>query len=476
MEQGKTITQCAELLKNKKISSVELTKEYLKRAHYSNKELNAYITICDDAALEMAAAADKKLAEDGAHPLCGVPFGVKDAICTAGIRSTASAKILDNYVPPFDATVVGKIRDLGGVIIGKHNCDAFGHGASNENSHYGPVRNPHDITKVPGGSSGGSAAAVAADLCVYAIGEDTGGSVRQPASFCGLAGLRPSYGRNSRYGIMPMASSLDTVGPIAKTVEDVAILMEVMAGADKLDSTTVPVAVPRYTDFLERGVKGWKVGLPREYFEGALHEDVAARMEEAKKRLIDLGCELVDVSLPHTKYAVPTYYIVVPAEDSSNLGRFDGMRYGVRSSEKSLGDAYEQARAAGFPDECKRRIFIGTYVLSAGYYDAYYKRAQQVRTLIIRDFDEVFKQVDVLLTPTSPFPAFNIGEKSDDPIQMYLADIFLSGSSLAGVPSISVPAGVSATGLPIGAQFIAPRLKEEKVLNIAHQFERVGFV
>lgn len=463
-----TIAQAAEGLRQKEFSSVELTEACLRRVEERNPDLNAFITVCADVARQAAARADELIAQGGGGALTGIPFAVKDAICTAGVRSTGAAKILDNYIPPFDATVIGKIRQQGGVLVGKTNCDAFGHGASNENSMYGPVRNPHDLTKVAGGSSGGSAAAVADNLCLYSIGEDTGGSIRQPAAFCGIVGLRPSYGRNSRYGIMPMASSFDTVGPLTKTVADCALVMEVIAGFDARDASTVPVAVPRYSEAIKNlsGSRRLKIGVPKEYFEV---EGLDPEVEELTKKLVNQLSAVVDVvavSLPHTKYAIAVYYIIVPSEDSSNLARLDGIRYGVRAPAGDLFGVYARSRAAGFPEEVKRRIMIGTYALSAGYYDAYYKKAARVRTLIIRDFDEVFKKVDLLLTPASPFPPFGIGEKAGDPLALYLADVFMSPASVAGVPGLTIPMGKTASGLPLGLQIIGPRLKEELVLGV----------
>ncbi|MDD2758359.1 MAG: Asp-tRNA(Asn)/Glu-tRNA(Gln) amidotransferase subunit GatA [Patescibacteria group bacterium] len=466
-----TIKTASAGLRKKEFSAVELTEACLAKIKKRNKTLNAFITVAEDEALADATAADKKI-NNNSNLLAGIPFGVKDAICVAGMRATGAAKILDNYTAPYEATVIKKIRSAGGIIIGKNNCDAFGHGASNENSMYGPVRNPVDETKVAGGSSGGSAAAVADHECIYAVAEDTGGSIRQPASFCGVAGLRPSYGRNSRYGIMPMASSLDTVGPMAKTVEDLALIMEVIAGHDPKDATTVTDAVPAYTEELEKSVKGMTVGVPVEYFnvkgiDPEVEKIIDAKIDALKK----LGCKIVSVSLPHTKYAIAAYYILVPSEDSSNLGRLDGVRYGVRAKTKNLFDLYAESRAAGFPEEVKRRILIGTYALSAGYYDAYYKKAQKVRTLIKRDFDEVFKKVDALITPTSPFPAFGLGEKAGDPLALYLSDIFVSPAAVAGVPALSVPAGVTKAGLPVGAQLIGPRMGESVILRLGHHLE-----
>jgi len=471
-----TITGARAGLEKKEFSAVELTQSCLTRIEKRNPTINAFITITKDLALEEAQKSDEMIAQGKADVLTGIPFSVKDAICTAGVRSTASAKMLDNYIPPFDATVIQKIREKGAVLVGKTNCDAFGHGASNENSMYGPVKNPHDESKVAGGSSGGSAASVADHQCLFSIGEDTGGSIRQPAALCGIAGLRPSYGRNSRSGIMPMASSLDTVGPMAKTVEDIALLMEVMAGFDPKDATTVKEIVPRYTKGLNESIQKMKIGIPKEYFdiEGMDEETkniVWKKIEQVKE---EYDVELVEVTLPHTKYAVPVYYIVVPSEDSSNMGRLDGIRYGVREEGNDLFDVYAKSRGQGFPEEVKRRIMIGTYALSAGYYDAYYRKAQQVRTLIIRDFETVFQDVDALLTPTSPFPAFGIGEKSNDPLSMYLADVFAVPASVAGIPALSLNAGMTKSALPVGIQIICPRLQEQKLLNLGHKIEKLS--
>lgn len=467
-----TIKQASEVLKKKKFTSVELTKDCLARIKKRNQEINAFITVDEDLALQEAKQADVMLEKGEGTILTGIPFCVKDSIAVKGARSTAAAKILDNYIPPFDATVIEKIRSAGAVLLGKNNCDCFGHGASNENSMYGAVKNPHDLSKVSGGSSGGSAVAVADNMCIFAIAEDTGGSIRQPASFCGISGLRPSYGRNSRYGVMPMASSLDTVGPMAKTVEDIAILMEIMAGKDEKDATTVLDKVPKYTKSLKKDIKGLTIGIPKEYFEApGMNEEVKNIIKKQIEALAEKGCKIKEVSLPYTKYAIAVYYIIVPSEVSSNLGRLDGVRYGVRANEKNLFDLYTKSRAQGFHEEVKRRILIGTYALSAGYYDAYYKKAQQVRTLICQDFENVFQEVDALFTPTSPFPAFALGEKSSDPLSLYLADVFVSPAGLSGVPAISVPAGITKAGLPVGAQIIGPRLAEEKVLQIANQIK-----
>lgn len=464
-----TIKEAVEGLRSKKFSAVDLTKSCLSRIKERNSEINAFITVCEESALEEARLADERIKNGTAEMLTGIPFAVKDAICTADIRSTGAAKILDNYIAPFDATVIAKLRAQGAVLLGKNNCDTFGHGASNENSMYGPVKNPCDLTKVAGGSSGGSAAAVADNMALFTIAEDTGGSIRQPASLCGIVGLRPSYGRNSRYGIMPMASSLDTVGPMTKTVEDMASVMQMIAGIDNADATTVADVVPDYTKKMLSKIKGLKIGVPKEYFEiDGIDSEVEKITRENIEKLKKLGCQIEEVSLPHTKYAIAVYYILVPCEDSSNLGRIDAVRYGVRTANDSLLNLYARSRADGMPEEVKRRILIGTYALSAGYYDAYYKKAQQVRTLIKRDFDEVFKKVDVLITPTSPFPAFGIGEKSSDPLSLYLADVMVSPSAVAGMPGLSVPGGITKNGLPVGVQIIGPRLSEATVMQVGY--------
>ncbi|HBU06671.1 MAG TPA: Asp-tRNA(Asn)/Glu-tRNA(Gln) amidotransferase GatCAB subunit A [Candidatus Magasanikbacteria bacterium] len=464
-----TIKQAYDGLKAGDFTSVELTKACLKQIKKRNPDLNAFISVFEDEALAEAKEADKKIKAGKQEMLTGIPFAVKDAICTADRRSTAAAKILDNYVPSYDATVIKKIREQGAVLIGKNNCDSFGHGASNENSMYGPVKNPHDLTRVAGGSSGGTAVAVADHMCIFGIAEDTGGSIRYPASFCGIVGLRPSYGRNSRFGIMPMASSLDTVGPMGKTVEDCALLQEIIAGHDPLDATTADVEVSKYTNNLKiKRLKNLKIGVPKEYFslEG-MDRETRDIVNSKIERLKDLKIDIVPVSLPMTKYAIAVYYIIVPCEDSSNLSRMDGIRYGVRKNSKDLYNTYATTRARGFPEEVKRRIMIGTYALSAGYYDAYYKKAQKVRTLIIQDFEKVFQKVDLLVTPTSPFPAFKIGEKVSNPLAMYLTDVFVGPAAVAGLPAISVPAGKTKAGLPVGLQIIGPRMGEEKIFQLA---------
>jgi len=467
-----TLSEAMAGLREKKFTSLELTKACLDRIKERNGEINAFITVSEETALAEAQKADEMIAKGEIKSLTGIPFAVKDAINTVGVRSTGASKILDNYVPPFDATVIKKIREQGGVLLGKNNCDAFGHGASNENSMYGPVKNPHDLERVSGGSSGGSAAAVADNMCIYAIAEDTGGSIRYPAGLCGIVGMRPSYGRNSRFGIMPMASSFDTVGPMTKTVEDMAIVMKEIAGKDEKDATTVFDEVPDYLEFLKQDVKGLKIGIPKEYFEtDGMDEEVKNTVKQKISELEEMGAQIVDVSLPLTKYAMPVYYVLVPSEVSSNFGRLDGVRYGVRAEANNLFDVYAKSREVGFPEEVKRRILVGTYALSAGYYDAYYKKAQQVRTLIREDFDRVFKEVDVLVTPTAPISAFKLGEKSKDPIQLYLADIFMSPAAAAGIPGISVPAGKTKNGLPIGIQVMGKRLSEGLVMRVANSIK-----
>jgi len=464
-----TIKTAHEGLKKKEFSSVELTEAFLDRAKERNDKINAFVTIAEESARQEAAHADEMIAAGKQTILTGIPYGIKDAIQYRGVRATGSAKILDNYVSPFDATVVSKIREQGAVMIGKQNCDAFGHGASNENSMYGDVKNPHDTSRVAGGSSGGSAAALADKQCLFSIAEDTGGSIRQPAALCGVSGLRPSYGRNSRYGIMPMASSLDTVGPMAHTVEDIAYIMEVMAGRDSNDATTVPDDVPVYSEEIQKDIAGLKIGIPKEYFDvEGMDEETKKIVEQKIAEVEKLGAEIVEVSLPHTKYAIPVYYLLVPSEDSSNLGRLDGIRYGVRAEGKDLYDMYAHSREHGFPEEVKRRIMVGTYALSAGYYDAYYRKAQKVRTLIMQDFDAVFNTVDVLMTPTSPFPAFKLGEKKDDVLAMYLADVFVGPGAVAGIPGLSINAGFTQAGLPVGLQIMGPRMREDLVLRVGH--------
>jgi len=456
-----------------KPSATELAKLCLQEIEAQNPAINAYLAVSPERALRAAAAVDQ-LAAQGAPlpPLAGVPIGVKDVLVMKGSPATAGSRILEGYMPPYDATVVKRLEAAGAVLVGKLNCDEFAMGSSTENSGYGPVRNPVALDRVPGGSSGGSAAAVAAGMAVAALGTDTGGSIRQPASFCGVVGLLPTYGRVSRYGLIAFASSLDRVGPVTRSVRDAAILLGVIAGHDPLDATSATLPVPDYAQALERPVNGMRVGVPAEYFADGLDAEVRAAVESAIERLREAGCTIHPVSLPHTRYAIPTYYLLATAEASANLARFDGVRYGFRAKNvNTLGAMYRESRDIGFGAEVKRRILLGTYALSAGYYDAYYKKAQQVRTLLTRDFLTAFEQVDVLVTPTAPTPAFKLGEKTDDPLSMYLADIYTVTASLAGICGISVPCGQSSQGLPIGAQILGKHFDESSVLRAAQAVE-----
>ncbi len=471
-----TIIEASEKLGKREISSRDLTRVCLDRIIELNEKLNACLTVCEQEALEQAEAADKRRAEGGHGALLGIPVIVKDNIMTAGIRTTAASKILEDYIAPYDATVVEKLRSAGAVILAKANLDEFAHGASTENSAFGPTRNPWDTERVPGGSSGGSAAAVAADMCLFALGTDTGGSIRCPASFCGITGLKPTYGRASRFGLIAMTSSTDVPGPLAKSAMDAAIVMRAVSGHDKRDATAPDVPVDDYPALMGRGLQGLRIGLPVEYFEKGTDEAVLTSVRLAADELKALGAQVKEVSLPHTKYGIPVYYIITPSEVSSNLSRFDGIKYGYSElngaggKDADLQDIYMKSRGHGFGPEAKRRIMLGTYALSAGYYDAYYLKAQKVRTIIKREMDEVLGDVDVLLTPTAPHTAFRIGEQSDDPLKMYLEDIFVTGASLAGLPAISVPCGFS-QGLPIGLQLIGRRFGETAILQIAHQYQ-----
>ncbi|HQL52409.1 MAG TPA: Asp-tRNA(Asn)/Glu-tRNA(Gln) amidotransferase subunit GatA [Candidatus Magasanikbacteria bacterium] len=461
-----TIKECYNGLKKGDFTSVELTQACLAQIKKRNKELNAFISVFEKEALVEAERADEMIKSGKQQILTGIPFCVKDSISTKDGLSTAAAKILSNYVPPFDATVIRKIREQGAVLIGKNNCDTFGHGASNENSMYGPVKNPHDIKRVSGGSSGGTAVAIADNMAIFGIAEDTGGSIRQPAAFCGVVGLRPSYGINSRFGVMPMASSFDTVGPITKSVTDAKIIQEIIAGQDFLDATTVEVKNKK----LKVKNKKLKVGIPQEYFEiEGIDEEVKKIIENKIKEISkNKDLEIVSVSLPMTKYAIPVYYIIVSSEDSSNLARIDAIRYGERKEGSDLYNVYAQSRAEGMNEEVKRRIMIGTCALSADYYDISFRKAQKVRTLIIQDFEKVFQEVDLLITPTTPTPAFKLGEKKDDILSMYLADIFVSPAAVAGLPAISIPVGLTKKKLPVGMQIIGPRLEDEKLLSFSN--------
>jgi aspartyl-tRNA(Asn)/glutamyl-tRNA(Gln) amidotransferase subunit A len=462
-------------LQAKKLSARELAGEFYARIDRRNAELNAYLTLSPERAYAQADRVDAAIARgDDLPPLAGVPMAIKDVISTRGIRTTCASKILENYVPPYDATAVERLEKAGAVFLGKTNCDEFAMGGSNENSAYGPVRNPVAPDRVPGGSSGGSAAAVAAGLAVAALGTDTGGSIRQPGSFCGIPGLMPTYGRVSRYGLIAFASSLDKIGPFAGNVADAATVLSVIAGHDENDSTSAAVPVPNYAAEMENPVQGLRIGVPEDYFGAGLDPQVKEKVLSGIALLERLGCKRVPLRMPHTDYAIATYYILATAEASSNLARYDGVRYGLRVPGATLTEMYRQTRERGFGPEVKCRIMLGTYALSAGYYDAYYLRAQSVRTLIARDFADAFQKVDAIITPTAPTPAFRLGEKTSDPLQMYLADIYTVTGSLAGVPGISVPCGKTKIGLPVGMQIFTPHFKEGSVLQIAHAFEQAG--
>jgi aspartyl-tRNA(Asn)/glutamyl-tRNA(Gln) amidotransferase subunit A len=459
-------------------SAVELTQAHIK-AMESRRDLNAFITETPDLAIERAKEADHNRSQDQAGALEGLPLGIKDLFCTEGVLTTAGSHILDSFTPPYESTVTAKLKASGAVFLGKTNLDEFAMGSSNETSHYGPALNPWKASGdphhlVPGGSSGGSASAVAAHLCSGAIGTDTGGSIRQPASFCGIVGMKPTYGRCSRWGIVAFSSSLDQAGPMTRTVRDAAILLSSMAGHDPKDSTSADKAVPDFETALSGEIKGLRIGIPDEYRPDGLNEDVAALWDQGISWLKNAGAEIVNITLPHTKYALPTYYIVAPAEASSNLARYDGVRFGLRVDGESLDDMYGKTRAAGFGTEVKRRILIGTYALSAGYYDAYYLKAQKVRQLIYQDFVSAFEKVDAVLTPTTPSSAFPIGDKINDPVSMYLNDVFTVPASLAGLPGISVPAGLSSEGLPLGLQVLTKRWDEETVFRVAGVIEEAA--
>ncbi|MCB5943364.1 Asp-tRNA(Asn)/Glu-tRNA(Gln) amidotransferase subunit GatA [Acidocella sp. KAb 2-4] len=475
-----TIAQAAKALRAKDISAVELTTAYNGAVAALNPRLNAYITTTPELALEQAKAADARLKAGDATALTGIPIAMKDLFCTEGVRTTAASKILSPFVPPYESTVSAKLKAAGAVMLGKANLDEFAMGSANITSAYGPVENPWkrredaDAKLVPGGSSGGSAAAVAARIALAATGTDTGGSIRQPAAFTGLAGIKPTYGRCSRWGIVAFASSLDQAGPMARNAEDCAILLNAMAGFDEKDSTSAPQPVPDFTQALTRGVKGLRIGIPAEYRLEGTNPEILALWDKGIAWLREQGAEIVDISLPHTKYGLAVYYIVAPAEASSNLARYDGVRFGARVDGVDLIDMYERTRAAGFGAEVKRRIMIGTYVLSHGYYDAYYLKAQKVRNLILRDFSNAFGKVDAILTPTAPSAAFGLGEKMDDPVTMYLNDVFTVPASLAGVPAMSVPAGLNAEGLPLGLQVIGKHFDEETVFAVSAAIEQAA--
>src|SRR5580700_7668562 len=468
-----TVDQVREGLAAREFSAVELAQSALDFAKAENPKTNAYLHFSPERAIAAAELVDRKLqAGEPAGPLAGVPIAVKDVIVTKGVRTTCGSRLLERYIPPYDATAVIRLEQAGGIILGKTNCDEFAMGSSNENSACGPVKNPLAPDRVPGGSSGGSAAVVAQGTAVVALGSDTGGSVRQPASFCGVAGVTPTYGRVSRYGLTAFASSLDHIGPFARTTWDAAALLEVIAGRDEMDATSASAPVANYLGALDGDVRGLKLGVPREFFEG-LSSDTGDRIHAAIETLRRLGCEVRDISLPHTEYAIAAYYIIATAEASANLARYDGVRYTTRAAAAgSLTEMYRETRDEGFGAECKRRIMLGTYVLSAGYYDAYYIKAQKVRTLIARDYAEAFQHVDAIVAPVSPFPAFKIGEKVDDPVAMYLSDIYTITGSLAGIPCMSVPCGTTSEGLPVGLQILCNHFDESKMFRLADAFER----
>jgi aspartyl-tRNA(Asn)/glutamyl-tRNA(Gln) amidotransferase subunit A len=470
-----TISHAHQLLKEKKISAVELTKACLSHLTEIEKKVQACVTTCEDVALEQAREADKAISSGNITPLTGVPALIKDVICTKGIKTTCSSKILANFVPPYDATVIEKLKRANTVILGKANMDEFAMGSSTENSAFFPTKNPWDLSRVPGGSSGGSAAAVATDEAVYALGSDTGGSIRQPAGFCSVVGLKPTYGRVSRFGLVAFASSLDQIGPLTKNVTDCALVMNTIAGHDPQDSTSAPNSIPDYTKSLNPDIKGLRIGIPKDYFVKGMQPEVRDGIESAIKKLQELGAEVDrDVSLPLTKYALAVYYIIAPSEASANLARYDGVKYGFSYQDTTnMWEAMEKTKQFGFGAEVKRRIMLGTYALSAGYYDAYYLKAQKVRTLIIKEFKDAFEKYDALVTPTSPTVPFKLGEKVDDPLQMYLSDVCTLPINIAGLPAISVPAGF-VDGLPFGMQIIGKPFDEETILHIAFAYEQAA--
>ena len=468
-----TIHQARELLASGEIKAVELTRVFLDRIEQLDRRIKAYITVDEEGAMEQAEKADLLLQDGKGGPLCGIPISLKDVLCTKGLTTTCGSKILAHFVPPYDATVAAGLKNAGAVILGKVAMAEFAMGSTSENCAFNVPENPWKAGYVCGGSSGGSAAAVAADECLASIGSDTGGSIRQPASLCGVVGLKPTYGRVSRYGLVAFASSLDQLGPITKDVTDCALLMNVISGYDPMDSTSVDRAVPDYTAALTEGLAGVKIGIPAEYFSAGLDDEVRKIVENGIRMLADAGAEVVDISLPRTEYCVAVYYIIAPAEASSNLARFDGVRYGYRDMEAdSLLEMYQQSRSKGFGDEVKRRILIGTYALSSGYYDAYYRKASKVRTLIIEDFKQAFSTCDLIASPVVPKPAWPLGETSDDPLALYLTDILTISANLAGIPGISVPAGMSEDGLPVGLQLQAAHFNEEILIKAAHNLEK----
>ncbi|HSM87961.1 MAG TPA: Asp-tRNA(Asn)/Glu-tRNA(Gln) amidotransferase subunit GatA [Candidatus Limnocylindrales bacterium] len=468
-----TVASTRTAIAEKQFTARRLVEEFYGKIEAEDPDIHAWLTLCKERAFAQAARIDRLAGlGESLPPLAGVPLGIKDVMVTRGVRTTAGSMVLKDFIPPYDCTAVAKLEAAGAIILGKLNCDEFAMGSSNENSAYGPVRNPRDTSRVPGGSSGGSAAAVAAGTAVATLGSDTGGSIRQPASFCGVVGLMPTYGRVSRYGLIAFASSLDHIGPLTKTVKDAAILLSVIAGHDPLDSTSAALPVPDYEQEIGKPVKGMNLGVPKEYFGEGLDAEVRMAVEAAIQLLRDAGATIVPISLPHTSYAVPAYYVIATAEASANLARYDGVRYGFRSERsRTLGEMYRNTRDEGFGAEVKRRIMLGTYALSSGYYDAYYLKAQKVRTLLARDFEQAFAKVDAIVTPTAPTPAFKLGDKANDPLAMYLADIYTVTADLAGVPGISVPCGQTRTGLPIGLQILGRHFDEGALLRIAHVVE-----
>lgn len=468
-----SIEQASDLLKKKEIASVELTRAVLDRIDAVDDKIGAYLTVDEARAMAQAEAADRRLADDDALPLTGIPLGIKDLICTQGLRTTCASKVLENFIPPYDATVITRLKDAGAVIVGKLNMDEFAMGSTTEHSGFQVTHNPWRLDRIPGGSSGGSAAAVAADMCLGALGSDTGGSIRQPASHCGVVGIKPTYGRVSRFGLVAFASSLDQIGPLGKTVADCAIMLDAIAGHDPRDSTSVPEPVPSFSDIDADGLSDVVVGIPKEY-SGAqgLDPQVGAAVEQAVKTIEALGATCIEVSLPHTEHAVAAYYVIAPSEASSNLARYDGVRYGFRDKDQAdLLQMYRSTRSQGFGPEVQRRIILGTYALSAGYYDAYYGKASQIRTLIKNDFQSAFASCDAIVSPVAPTPAYRIGQTLDDPLAMYLSDIFTLSANLAGIPGISVPCGFSGAGLPIGLQIMSRHFNEVILFKIARQVE-----
>jgi aspartyl-tRNA(Asn)/glutamyl-tRNA(Gln) amidotransferase subunit A len=470
-----TIEAARQAVQQKQTTAKALAESFYAKIASDDPKIGAYLTLSKERAFAQAEKIDR-IADRGDElpPLAGVPLGIKDVMMTRGVRTTAGSKVLKDFIAPYDCTAVQRLEDAGAIVLGKLNCDEFAMGSSNENSGFHPVHNPRDLSRVPGGSSGGSAAAVAAGTAVATLGSDTGGSIRQPAAFCGVVGLMPSYGRVSRYGLIAFASSLDHIGPLTKSVKDAAIMLQTIAGRDPMDSTSADIPVPNYVEEIGRDVKGMKIGIADEYLGEGLDPEIRAAVEKCIEQLKTAGCEVVRVSLPHTKYAIPTYYLVATAEASSNLARFDGVRYTHRSAEaKTLGEMYRRSRDEGFGMEVKRRIMLGTYALSAGYYDAYYLKAQKVRTLLAQDFEQAFLKCDAIVTPTTPTPAFKLGEKSDDPLEMYLNDIYTVTADLVGIPGISVPCGVTRENLPIGLQILGKHFDEGKILRLAHVVEHM---